>query len=81
MFLQMSREGIAQHLILCQGHREEPVRRIRSVLLENKDLHVTLHLTVHSLVKGPEGKSVLSPTAHIKRGKVTTNEARSFVSC
>lgn len=75
MFLQVNWEGIAQHLILCQGHKE-PVPHIRSVLLEDKGLHITLHLTV----KRPEGRSVLSPAAHIKRGKVITSEACSFVS-
>lgn len=78
--LQTTREGIIQHLILCQGRGEEPVLRIRAVLLESKGLHVMLHLTTHSLVKGPEGRSILSPTAHVKRGKVTTKEMCSLVS-
>lgn len=64
-----------EHLILCQGSREVPVPRTRSVLLESKGLHVTHHLTARSLVKGPKGRSVLSPAAHARRGKVTTKEA------
>lgn len=53
---------------------------MRPVLLESKGLHVMLHLMAHSLVKGLEGRSVLSPTAHVERDKVTTQEACSFVS-
>lgn len=74
----MSQQDIARHLILFQGRREEPVPHIRSVLLESKGLHVMLHLMVLSLVKGPKGGSVQSPTARIKRGKVTTKETCSF---
>lgn len=79
VFLQMSQEGTAQHLVLQQRHKEEPVPHIRSVLLESRGSHVMLHLTVHSPVKVPKGRSALSPTAQIERDKVTTKETCLFV--
>lgn len=79
VFLQVSQEGTAQHLVLQQRHEEEPVPHIRSVLLENRGSHVMLHLTVHSPVKVPKGKSALSPAAQIERDKVTSKEVYLFV--